>query len=562
MSEFPKASYDDWRKLVEKDLKGAPFDQKMLTPLCEGIILQPVYRAEDAAKLPYINSLPGFAPYVRGTRAADHKGRVWEISQEIDCASASEFNNQARNSLASGLNALNVVLDKATRNGNDPDWAKPGEVGASGLSIATLGDLEHALEGINLKDISLYVRSGASGMPFAALLIALLRRRKQRASCLRGCIEIAPLGVLSHEGVLPQSLDCAYREMAALTGWAAERAPQLQTICVHSRSWHESGGDPVQELAFTLATGVEYLREMNKRGLDVELVAPRIRFAVTVGANFFPEIAKLRALRMLWARAVSAIGGSEDAQRLSLHVRTSLWNKTARDPHNNILRTTVEAFAGVLGGCDSMQVGAFDEVIRRPDDFSRRIARNTQLILQKECNITHVIDPAGGSWYVEKLTSELASHAWTLFQEVEKMGGMAAALQAGFPQKAVAATAAKKIEAAKAKTITIVGVNNYINPKPVTLEVPVADTAPFYKRRVQQVASHRMALEDAAGDLVLKKLSSIVSRPGSKLFAECVEAAEAGATLGEIVRALRIHDRPGTPITPVCLTRLAADLEK
>ena len=183
---------------------------------------------------------------------------------------------------------------------------------------------------------------------------------------------------------------------------------------------------------------------MNRRGLEAGTVAPRMRFAVTVGTNFFMEIAKLRALRMLWSRAVAAAGGGEEAQRLSLHVRTSQWNKTVLDPYNNMLRTTVEALAGVLGGCDSMQVGAFDEVIRQPDDFSQRIARNTQLILQKECELSRVIDPAGGSWYVEMLTAELANRAWALFQEVEKLGGMEAALKAGFPQKAVAATAAGK----------------------------------------------------------------------------------------------------------------------
>ena len=444
MTEFPKVSYDDWRKLVEGELKGAAFDQKMLTPTYEGITLRPLYQKEDVSSLPHVHSFPGFAPFVRGARAADGVGQPWQISQEINCSSPAEFNNQARNSLASGLTALNMVLDKATRNGYDPDWAKPEEVGSGGLSIATLRDLERALEGIDLKKTSLFVRSGASGMPFAALLVALMRRRKQQPNRLHGCIETDPLGVLSHEGALPQSLECAYREMESLTRWAADHAPSLQTICVHSRSWHESGGSAVQELAFTLATAVEYLREMDKRDLDVNLVALRLRFAVTVGTNFFLEISKLRALRMLWARAIQALEGNEEAQRLTLHVRTSLWNKTVRDPYNNILRGTVEAFAGAIGGCDSMQVGAFDEVIRPPDDFSRRIARNTQLILQKECNLTHVIDPAGGSWFVETLTSELAGRAWTLFQEVEGMGGMAAALRAEFPQKMVAGIAAGK----------------------------------------------------------------------------------------------------------------------
>jgi methylmalonyl-CoA mutase len=265
---------------------------------------------------------------------------------------------------------------------------------------------------------------------------------------------------------------------------------------------------------------------------------------------------------MLWSRAIAALDGNEESQRLALHVRTSLWNKTTRDPHTNMLRATVEAFAGALGGCDSLQVGAFDECIRPADDFSRRIARNTQLVLQEECHLTHVIDPAGGSWYVEALTSDLAKRAWALFQEVEKLGGMAAALRAEFPQNAVAATAAARIAAVKDGRDAVVGVNRYVNTKETPLEIPVIDAAHFQKRRAQQVASHRTSLEDVESEVVLKRLSNIVSLRGKGLFAECVEAVNAGATLGEIVRAARIHDRPCPPIRPVRLTRLAADLER
>ncbi|MGA2542023.1 MAG: methylmalonyl-CoA mutase family protein [Verrucomicrobiota bacterium] len=562
LADFPPAGYGDWHRLVETELKGAPFDKRMFTPTYEDITLKPIYRRENVANLPHLDSFPGFAPFVRGTSAAGYVGQPWAISQEITCSSPTEFNHEARNSLAGGLNALNMVLDKATRNGRDPDWAKPEEVGSGGLSIATLRDLDRALDGVDLRTTSLFVRAGASGMPFAVLLFALMRRRKQKPSVLHGCIEMDPLGVLAHEGSLPQSMKAAYREMAALTRWAADHSPSVQTICVHSRAWHEAGGHAVQELAFTLATGIEYLREMHQRGLDVNTVAPRIRFAVTVGVNFFMEIAKLRALRMLWSRAVAALGGNSEAQKLSLHVRTSQWNKSVCDPHNNILRATVEALAGVLGGCDSLQVGAFDEVVRPPDDFSRRIARNTQLILQKECNLTQVIDPAGGSWFAEVVTAELAGRAWALFQEVEQLGGMEAALHAGFPQKMIDAVAAEKMRAAASRRLSMVGVNQHANLKETPLEVPSLDARLFHKRRAQQVASHRTSLDDPESEIVLKKLSNIVNIRGEGLFAECMEAAAAGATLGEIVRAIRIHDHPCAPIVPVSLTRAALPFER
>jgi methylmalonyl-CoA mutase len=422
--------------------------------------------------------------------------------------------------------------------------------------------LDRALEGVDLSNTSLFVRSGASAMPFAALLVALARRRKKAPACLYGCIEMDPLGVLSHEGTLPQSVEDSYREMAALLRWAASGAPYLQTICVHSRAWHEAGGSAAQELAFTLATGVEYLRQMDKHGLNVDTVAPRMRFAVTVGTSFFMQIAKLRALRMLWSRVVAVAGGGEEAQKLSLHVRTSQWNKSVVDPYNNMLRTTIESLAGIFGGCDSMQVGAFDEVLRQPDDFSQRIARNTQLILQKECELGRVIDPAGGSWYVEMLTSELANRAWSLFQEVEKLGGMEAALKAGFPQKTVAATAAEKLKSVHGRRDSIVGVNQYANPKEQPLERPVLDAEAFYKRRVAQITSYRTDLEDSADELVLQKLTKVTDLKSPRIFDACVDAAAAGATLGEIARAIRVHDTPCSKITPVCVTRAAVGFEK
>jgi methylmalonyl-CoA mutase len=561
LADFPPVTYDQWRRLVESELKGAPFDKRMFSATYEGIALKPIYCAADTANLP-LDEFPGAGSYVRGTSPAGYVAQPWAVSQEITCSSPSEFNHEARNSIAGGLNALNMVLDKATRNGRDPDWALPEEVGSGGLSIATLRDLERALEGIDLKHTVLFVRSGASGMPFATLLVALLRKHKLRPNILRACIETDPLGVLSHEGVLPQSMAGAYREMAALTRWASDHAPQVQTICVHSRAWHEAGGNAVQELAFTLATGVEYLRQMNLRELDVNIVGPRIRFAVTVGENFFIEIAKLRALRQLWSRAVSAIGGNEEAQKLTLHVRTSQWNKSVCDPHTNILRATVEALAGVLGGCDSLQVGAFDEVVRPPDDFSRRVARNTQLVLQKECNLTHVIDPAGGSWYVESLTAELAARAWTLFQEVEVLGGMEAALRAGLPQKSIDTVAAAKKQAVARRRDSIVGVSQYANPAEKPLDIPFAEAAAFHKRRAQQIVSHRTSMDDADSEVVLKKLSNIVNIRGEGLFAECLEAVSAGATLGEIVRAIRIHDHPCAPVSPVNITRAAIPFEK
>jgi methylmalonyl-CoA mutase len=562
LAEFPPVTRDDWRKLVEAELKGAPFDKKMLTATSEGITLQPIYTRDDTAALPFVNSFPGFAPFVRGGRASGTVKQGWEVSQEIGGVSAAEFNATARDYLNRGLTALNLVLDQATRNGADPDWGSPDDVGHGGLSVATLKDLGRALQGIDLAAAPLFVRTGASALPFTVLLAALGRERKVDLAQARGCVEMDPLGVLAHEGRLPQSLAGAYDEMATLTRWASANAPHFQTICVHSRAWHEAGAHAVQELAFALATAVEYLRAMNERGLDVDTTAPRIRFAITVGETLFTEIAKLRALRLLWSRVVQSLGGGADAQRLSLHVRTSQWNKSVNDPYNNLLRTTVEAFAAVLGNCDSLQVGAFDDVVRAPDDFSQRIARNTQVILQKECHLDRVVDPAGGSYYVESLTGELATRAWALFQEIEKQGGMAAALKAGGPQKAVTATAKEKLKGVAQRRSSIVGVNQYANPKERPLDVTVVREAGFPCTRARQLAKHRESLPVGATRTVLAQITAARTSRSETLFETAVEAVLAGATLGEITRAIRAGDASPATVTPVCITRAAKPFEQ
>ncbi|MEI7731997.1 MAG: methylmalonyl-CoA mutase family protein [Verrucomicrobiota bacterium] len=560
--EFPATTYEQWKKTVEAELKGAPFDKKLLTKTYEGITLQPIYCQKDLTQVAHLNSFPGFAPYVRGDKAAGYLTKSWDVSQEIVGACPSEFNAVARAAISRGLTAINLVVDQATRKGVDPDKALTGGVGERGLSVATLDDLDKALDGIDLSKVALFVRSGAAAIPFAALLAALCKKRNINLAEVRGCIEMNPIGVMVLEGQLPHSLNSGYDKMAQFMTWASTHAPRLQTVCVHSRSWHEAGGSAVQELAFTLATAVEYLREMNRRGLDVNLAAPRIRFAMTVGSNFFMEIAKLRATRMLWAQVIAALGGSAEAQKLALHVRTAQWNKTVLDPYVNLLRTTVEAFAGAMGGCDSLQVGAFDEVIRTPDELSQRLACNTQIILQKECDLDKVMDPTGGAWYVEHLTDQVARLAWALFQDIEKRGGIVKALREGFPQAEVAKVAVEKLKSVAQRRDVIVGINQYANPKEKPLARNSADTTVFERQRHDQVKAYRTAGAGGHEHYTMLKKLEILLKADKNAFDACVEAAEAGATLGELTRCLRAKDKPDAPITPVILRRAAMEVEK
>ncbi len=320
---------------------------------------------------------------------------------------------------------------------------------------------------------------------------------------------------------------------------------------MQSQPYHDGGGTVVQELAFALATAVDYLRALQARGLEVNTVALRIRFNFSIGSNFFMEVAGLRAARMLWAKIVAAFGGDAQAQKMSIHARSSTWNKTALDPYVNMLRATVEAFAGVVGGVDSLHVAPFDEVIRTPDEFSRRIARNVHTVLREECNIPRTIDPAGGSWYVEWLTDAVARKAWSLFQQMEQQGGLYKALQAGLPQTQVAEIAGQRAANLARRKDVFVGANMYANLKEKPLEVPPVDAQALQRERAAALTRYRATADAGQRQAALEALA----KAGDGIIDAAIQAAAKGATLGEIARTLRAGDGAGPTIQPVCIQR-------
>ncbi len=554
-AEFPPPSYEDWLKAIEKMLKGGSFEKKLVTKTYEGIRLQPMYRRQDTDNLAHIHSLPGFAPYVRGNRASGYLTESWAIAQELPYSTPSEMNEALRTDIERGQNAVNLVLDRATAAGIDADVAPAEDVGHQGTSLSSLNDLATALDGIDLAQMPILVQAGSAAVPLAALLIAHLQNQGVAPESLHGSIQYDPLGTLALEGALPYALESAYDRMAALTGWAAKHAPHVQTITVNGHPYHNGGGSAVQELAFGLATGVTYLRAMQDRGLAIDTVAPHVLFSFSLGSNFFMEVAKLRAARLLWASIVKAFGGSDAAQKVAIHVRTSAYNKTIYDPYVNMLRTTTEAFSGVLGGCDSMYISPFDTVVRIPDFFSRRVARNTHIVLEQECNLNKVIDPAGGSWYVEHLTDALAQESWKLFQEIEKQGGLFPALQAGFPQQEVARVAAERAKNIALRKDVFVGTNLYPNLKEKPAEVPHVDIAARQNERVTQLKQYRASVDQAKRQAALQKLSSA----HGDMIASAAAAALAGATVGEIAQAL--GQAGGPTVKPVDVHRATAAFE-
>lgn len=560
-TEFPTPTYEEWREAAEKSLKGAPFEKKLLTRTYEDITLQPLYRQDEGEGLPHLHTLPGFPPYVRGTNAAGYHAQPWEICQEIPYPMPDTANKTIRFDLEHGQTAINLLLDTVSRNGRDANEASPYEIGEGGVSISTTEDLATIFEGIDLEQVPLFIQSSAYSLPLLSLLLALLRQQGKDPATLRGCIGTDPLGTLASTGTLPGPLDDCYDGMAWIAEWRRVHMPDMQTILVQGHPYHNGGASTTQELAFALATAVEYLRAMQTRNIPIDEAAEQIRFSFSIGSNFFMEIARLRAARMLWATIVNAFGGSEAAQKMIIHVRTSTWNKTACDPYVNMLRTTTEALSGILGGCASMHVGPFDEVVRTPDDFSRRIARNTQIILQQESHMGRVIDPAGGSWYVEHLTDAIAQKTWSIFQEVEKQGGMFQSLQAGYPQSQVAQVAQQRAKNIAHRRDIFVGTNMYPDIKARSLTPRPLNGERILDERTETLREYRARRDPDLLNVAMERLRQATSAASTEVIEATIKAALAGATLSMLTSALRTEGGAIPTIEPVEAQRGAEPFE-
>jgi methylmalonyl-CoA mutase len=370
-----------------------------------------------------------------------------------------------------------------------------------------------------------------------------------------------PLAGLATLGELPVSLDRVYDELAVLTRWAHDHAPGLKTVVSRGHVWHDGGASVVQQLALTLAGAVQHMRELERRGLDPAQVAPRVRLDLSVSTHFFLEIAALRAARVLWSRIVAACGGDEDAQRATIHARTSRFTKTVFDPHVNILRGTIEAMAAIFGGVDALHVAPFDEPLGLPDRFSRRIARNTHTILREESHFDAVVDPAGGSWCVETLTAQVAEGAWALFQQVEQQGGLLAALRSGWVQEQIGAVAdQRRAELARRKAVQV-GTNQYANPQEPLPECRGVDHGKLHALRVHQLQKLRAGNPDGRDAALRDRLDGLVVGAQGPDFAAVVEAAAAGATIGELCAGLRHDAAPEEAITPITTWRASEPFE-
>jgi methylmalonyl-CoA mutase len=559
--DFPQPSAEEWRAAAESLLKGAPFDKVMRTPLPEGITLEPIFSRDVLSDLPQAASWPGTGDYLRGTDPLGYRAEPWHIAQELPYGEPAEFNAVLLADLMRGQSAVNLNFDLATLAGKDPDEAGPGEVGACGLSLASLEDVRTAFAGVIPDAIPFYLRTGAMGLPVAALFFAWLQETGVDLAKVSGGFALDPLAVWAASGQIPCDLAHLFDDQAVLARFCLDHAPQMRAVGVTTLPYHQAGAHAVEEIGAALASGSAYLGQLIDRGLTADEAARQIAFSLSVGPQFFVEIAKFRALRVLWARVVRAFGGGDEAARIRVHARTGLYNKTHNDPYVNMLRTTTEALSAVIAGVDSLNVGTFDEVIRVPGDFARRNARNTQIILQEECELTAVADPAGGSWAVEWLTDQVAEKAWECFQEIEAEGGMIASLQKGRFLDRVLATDHARHKLFEQRRISLVGTNTYPNADEVPLEGELPNYTEVWERRAGEIIDQRNGLATEEDEVVLAALEDLSVADGADRMMLARHAFSVGATLGEVRRALFVARAPGSAIRRFPSRRLATAYE-
>ena len=530
LDEFTPPTDEEWKAACEALLKGAPFEKKMFTKTYEGITFDPMYTRKHTEDILPKGVMPGMGDYLRGVDAAGYIGKPWGIAQACDETLPAENNELLRHEHDKGATIYHIVLDTASRTGVDARQAEA--VGDTGTSVTTVEDMHVLLTGLDLAKFPLYVYTGANAVPLLALVAAARRAAGEDMAAVRGIVGADPIGALAADGKLPASLDAHYDSLAAAARWATVNAPHLRTVFVRSDVYSNGGANDVQEVASVLATATAYLRALCERGLTIDEAASQIAFAFSMGANFFLQIAKLRAVRPLWAQIVGAFGGSAEAQKMRIHARPALFFKTIYDPYVNMLRNTTEIFSGVVGGIDSFESAPFDEPIRKGDEFSRRIARNVQIMLQEEFGLLQPIDPAGGSWAVETLTRQMKEKIWAEFQRIEKEGGIIAALRAGSLQESVAAVLAARFKNADLRRDRIVGNNMYPNMTETLLETRAEDTAALKAQRTADIDAYLSDIDVKHRDEALASLRQAHSVDNA------VEAALAGATIAELMTAV------------------------
>ena len=538
--EPAKPDVDDWRELVSKELKGADADSlTWATP--EGIDVKALYTADDLALVPaeQRDGLPGFAPFGRGVRGSMYANRPWTIRQYAGFSTAEESNAFYRRNLDAGQMGLSVAFDLATHRGYDSDHPRvQGDVGKAGVAIDSVEDMKILFDGIPLEKMSVSMTMNGAVIPVLAMFVVAGEEQGVDQAQLNGTIQNDILKEFMVRNTYIYPPEPSMRIVADIIEHTARQMPRFNSISISGYHMQEAGATATQELAFTIADGLEYVRAALAKGLDVDEFAGRLSFFFAIGMNLFMEVAKLRAARLLWHRVMSGFDPKKpQSLMLRTHCQTSGVSLTEQDPYNNVVRTTVEALAAVLGGTQSLHTNAFDEALGLPTDFSARIARNTQLILAEETGITHVVDPLGGSYYVEALTDALVTEAWKLVEEVEALGGMTKAVVSGMPKLRIEESAARRQARVDRGQDVVVGVNRYVPDDVELVDVLSIDNTKVRDEQIAKLQKVRANRDEAACRAALDALTDGARGTGN-LLALAIDAARARATVGEISDAM------------------------
>jgi methylmalonyl-CoA mutase len=540
MAENSHPNTDEWRALVERETRGTTAEQlNWETP--EGITVKPLYTAVDLEGLAHLDTLPGMAPFVRGPRATMYAGRAWTLRQYAGYSTAEESNAFYRRNLAAGQVGLSVAFDLATHRGYDSDHPRVvGDVGKAGVAIDSVEDMKILFDEIPLDKMSVSMTMNGAVLPVLAMYIVAAQEQGVEPKALSGTLQNDILKEFMVRNTYIYPPTPSMRIVSDIIGYTAEHMPRFNPISISGYHMQEAGATCVQELAFTLADGVEYVRAAIASGLDVDKFAPRLSFFFAIGMNFFMEVAKLRAARFLWSELMEKHFAPKDSRSLMLrtHCQTSGVSLTGQDPYNNVMRTTIEALAAVLGGTQSLHTNAFDEALALPTDASARIARNTQLVIREETGITKVVDPLAGSYYVESLTASLVDHARTLIDEVEALGGMTKAVEEGMPKLRIEESAARRQARIDRGEDVIVGVNQFAPEEDVPVDILTIDNTAVRESQVARLTRVRGARDAAKLQSALDALREAAESGEGNLLAHAVDAARQRASVGEISDAL------------------------
>ena len=535
MSEKP--GIKEWSELAAKQLRGKSLeDLQWETP--EGIQVKPLYTAEDLEDLAHVNSLPGFAPYVRGPMATMYAGRPWTIRQYAGFSTARDSNAFYRRNIAAGQKGLSVAFDLATHRGYDSDHPRVlGDVGKAGVAIDSVEDMKVLFDRIPLDEMTVSMTMNGAVLPILAGYIVAAEEQGVKQEQLAGTIQNDILKEYLTRNTYIYPPKSSMRIVSDIIGYCSRHMPKYNTVSISGYHMMEAGANSVLQTAFTLADGLEYVNAALAAGLDIDLFAPRLSFFFGVGMNFFMEIAMLRAARFLWHELISRFNPKNPkSSMLRTHVQTSGWSLTEQDPYNNIIRTTLEALAAVLGGTQSLHTNSFDEAVGLPTDFSARISRNTQIILQEESQICHVVDPLGGSYYIEALTDGIIREARKIIHEVQALGGMAKAIETGMPKMRIEESAARKQARIDQGLDVIVGVNKYrIEEEPLDEVLAVSEAV--RDEQIQRLKELKAGRDNGAVQQALGHIKAVAGADGNLLEA-CIAAVRVRATVGEISDAM------------------------